>query len=565
MRIATLVTLAASFARGLPLGQDGEGSDGAVVQLYRRISNNIIEAGNGPDKIERNVTVAHYDFFTVDPEDSPGNSCLGFQGLVTLYQGGSFTLKWSNIFFSTNKYSPTLLSLYLTTDPTNATITHDTFVLVQNASVDARSSAVSISLPLDKAPPIGKYWLTGNFYDSVSQTLVTMHDPTNATTDNHNVYVKLSNDTCDLQQPASVPINVPLAAGLGGGTSLFLIVFTVVTVYRSRLLQKRDQKGKYWMDGPRSKSLQKDNFFDAGLNRIRGFVQARKAKKAKASDDDDDDSSSEEEDDSSTDGMFPMETLVASNPFISEEDKASAENSTGKHPTSFDSAAPLKDESSNEISAAAAAVTKKSKGKQKKNAVNPAEKDDGSDKASPPVLHNNSNVVRDPVTGQLRTFVFIDSRGPPARNTGGSSRWTPPDHVLHVRHRVLTSFTASHPDELTLMRGNLVVVEYVFEDGWAVVYKIDDPHAPKAEAVNKGKKGDLKLVTKMASAPLIGTTPDALSWGKRVLGLAKDEALDDFGPLGDAATGGRMGIVPYNILFSWPEPFGARKPLIEKN
>ncbi|KAJ3227997.1 hypothetical protein HDU81_006385 [Chytriomyces hyalinus] len=577
MRVALLAWAAAMSVLAAPItttipgvadSHPGLPDPGAVAEVLAGLQF-VLEPPNQNDPPEITTPVEKVNFFTVSPGNQKGNACQGFLGLLTLYQGGSFEVKWPATFFAASKYTPTSMDLFLVSN--NINVSTEPYYLVKNRTIDAKATNVNVSLPLD-APKNGSYSLIGTFYDAASGKVVIFHDKD--IPDNRNVAVVPQGADCDLQMPQSTPINVALAAGLGGGISGFLLIFTAVTVYRSRLLIRRERKGKYWVDGPNSKYLQKENFFDATLSKIRNFFVRRQAAKRKAAGQDDDDESSESEDEqaSTTEGdSYAMDTLSnATNPFLSDEENNKISSST------YDSVVPLKDDSSSTEEAkkkrkgkGKQAATKKSEsglssrfGYSKKNAVH-AEKDEqskGSEKSSIPAALQHSSVVRDPITGQVRTFVFLDNRGPPVRNGGGSSSWSPPEHALHVRHRVLTAYAASHPDELTVMRSNLVVVETVLEDGWAVVYKIDDPNAPKAEAVNKGKKGEIKLVGKMPSAPSMSTSPDAVSWGKRVLGLAKDPAVEDLGPLGDAATGGKRGLVPYNILFMWPEPFGARKP-----
>ncbi|TPX77634.1 hypothetical protein CcCBS67573_g01108 [Chytriomyces confervae] len=565
--IATTATTTTTAIAGVSDVHPGRPDPGAVAEVLEGLQF-VLEPPNQNDPPEVVTPVEKYSFFTVAPANQKGNACQGFLGLLTLYQGGSFEVKWPPTFFAASKYAPTSMDLFLVSN--NANASPEPYYLVKNRTIDPKSTYVNVSLPLD-APKNGSYTLTGTFFDAASGKVVTFRDKD--LPENRNVAVVPQGADCDLQTPQSTPINVALAAGLGGGISGFLLIFTAVTVYRSRLLIRRERKGKYWVDGPNSKYLQKENFFDATLSKIRNFFVRRQAAKRKAAGQDGDDESSDSEDEqSTTEGdSYAMDTLSnATNPFLSDEENNKISSST------YDSVVPLKDDSSSTEEAkkkrkakGKQAATKKSEsglssrfGYSKKNAVH-AEKDEqskGSEKSSLPAALQNSSVVRDPITGQVRTFVFLDNRGPPVRNGGGSSSWSPPEHALHVRHRVLTAYSASHPDELTVMRSNLVVVETVLEDGWAVVYKIDDPNAPKAEAVNKGKKGEIKLVGKMPSAPLMSTSPDAVSWGKRVLGLGKDPAVEDLGPLGDAATGGKRGLVPYNILFMWPEPFGARKP-----
>ncbi|KAI8831596.1 hypothetical protein BJ741DRAFT_651543 [Chytriomyces cf. hyalinus JEL632] len=569
MKVAFLAWAVAASVHAAPVTTSLLDAQAAAVGAGQ--AGRLIREPIGPEEnLSVPAPVQKFDFFTVDPPSQKGSACQGFLGLVTLYQGGQFSIKWAPTYFATGKFNPSSMDLFLSLNTNDTSLDTSPFYLAQNKPIDASTSSINVSLPLNN-PKRGSYSLKGSFYDTISATRVPFHDNTKEFEDNINVVVLPPDVECDLQLPQVTTINVALAAGLGGGISALLIIFIAISAYRSRLLMKRERKGKFWVDGPHSKHSQKENLFDATLNRIRYFAVSRKAAKRKAAGENDDGEASESEDEqtSTTEGdSYVMDTLSsATNPFITDDEKVS-----NKLSSTFDSVVPLKDDSSS-----AEESKEKSKRKGKQSAVKKsefglssrfgfskrAEKDEeskGSEKSNQHAAFLNSSVVRDPVTGQVRTFVFLDSRGPPVRNCGGSSSWAPPENVLNVRHRVLTAFTPSHPDELTVVRTNLVVVEAVLEDGWAVVYKIDDPNAPKAEAVNRGKKGDSKLVGKMPSVPLMATSPDAVSWGKRVLGFSKDTAGEDLGPLGDAATGSKRGLVPYNILFVWPEPFGSRKP-----
>ncbi|KAJ3234681.1 hypothetical protein HDU81_001219 [Chytriomyces hyalinus] len=568
MKVALLALAVAASVHAAPVTTTLPEAQAAAVGVVR--AGQLIREPVGPeDNLSAPAPVEKSDFFTVNPTNQIGRACQGFLGMLSLYQGGQFSIKWAPTYFATGNFNPSSMDLVLSLNTSkNPFLAPTEFYLAQNQSIDASTSFINVSLPLNN-PRVGTYSLKGFFYDTTSAARVQFHDNTNEFADNLNVAVLQPDAVCDLQIPQVSTINVALAAGLGGGISALLIIFIAISAYRSRLLMNRERKGKFWVDGPHSKFLQKENFFDATLNRIRYFAVSRKKKEA-IENDDGEASGSEDERTSTTEGdSYAMDTLSsATNPFITDDEKVS-----NKLSSTFDSVVPLKDDSSS---------TEGSKEKSKRNGKQTAakksesglssrfgfskkaEKDEeskGSEKSNQPAAFLNSSVVRDPLTGQVRTYVFLDSRGPPVRNCGGSSSWAPPENVINMRHRVLTAFTPSHPDELTVMRTNVVIVEAVLEDGWAVVYKIDDPNAPKAEAVNKGKKGDSKLVGKMPSVPLMATSPDAVSWGKRVLGLSKDTAAgEDLEPLGDAATGSKRGLVPYNILFVWPEPFGPRKP-----
>ncbi|KAJ3029707.1 UNVERIFIED_CONTAM: hypothetical protein HDU68_011320 [Siphonaria sp. JEL0065] len=493
-----------------------------------------------------------YGFFQV--ADADGVACQGFNGKLSLYRDASITFKWSNSVWA--GHNPVNLSLELDTNQGPGLFSH-AFTIVKNAPITAATNSFSYVLPADAPlPDLTPFALLGSYTDA-SGTVFAL--PTNTT----NVVIVPVGMDCDRQGPIKTPINVPLAIGLGSTTAFLLILFTVITIIRSKKLARLEDKGKFWMDGPRSKHLHKPSLFDRILTRLR----PKKKKPTKKSDDDDgEDGDSEKsslgESGNSVNGGVVEEVPLnpnGKNPFISEQEEMEMHQvATAGY------VVPLKDSDSSESSGS---LKPSSKGKGPPTDHNVVRKSTtqsfGSSlynkiKAAHEVIPltipttdigNTVRTVMDPVTGQMKTYVFLDSRGPPDRNTGGSSRWTPPAAVLNQKHRVLTVFSATEPDELTLARGEYVNVETVFEDGWAIVHKVEDLRY-KPEATNSGKKGE-KNVIKMPSAPRIsGALPDAsrASWGARVLRtLVKEDGGIDV--LGDVATGGQRGVVPYNCLY----------------
>ncbi|KAI9341932.1 hypothetical protein BDR26DRAFT_859809, partial [Obelidium mucronatum] len=464
-----------------------------------------------------------YDFFTVLEDD--GKACQGMFGKLTLYRGATVSLRWSNSVWT--GHTPVTLTLFLRDNKSNATA----LTIADNVPITASTNSFSYQVPVS-APVTNEteYTLTGSYTDAAGKVSFLPADTTN-------VVVLDPGTPCDHQTPATTPINVPLAAGLGGSTAFLLLLFVV------------EDKGKFWMDGPRSKHLQKPNLFDRILTRLRPKKKKKLTKKE--SDDDSDDGSKAE---SSGDGDESINDAVeefdnnSKNPFISEQDQVEMRQVSGNGYV-----IPLKDPDSSESSSSG---KQSAKGKGPPTTTKSVSRKStthsfGSNLFSkiksmqevtplttPPVdIGNSVRTMVDPVTGQVKTYVFLDSRGPPDRNVGGSSRWTPPVAVLNQKHRVLTVFNATEPDELTLARGEYVNVETVEDNRY------------KPEATNSGKKGE-RNVKKIQSTPKVSGVSEAsrASWGARVLRtFVKDDGGVDI--LGDAATGGQRGVVPYTCLY----------------
>ncbi|ORY30513.1 hypothetical protein BCR33DRAFT_724322 [Rhizoclosmatium globosum] len=533
---------------------------------------------------------ASYFFFTI-VGDKDGVACQGFRGRLSLFEGATVTVTWSNAVYQS--YVPTRINLFLSTqNASSITNPPHLFDIAKDFPLSSPSSnTFSFLVPTDPVWTNDTYSLQGNFLDSKSGTYIDF--PKNTT----DVVILAQGMQCDRQMPVQMPINVPLAAGLGGTTAFLLALFTVVTVIRSKKLARLEDKGKFWMDGPRSKHLQKPSLFDRILTRLRPKKKKKPAKKSDNNEEEESDDSSLDEaaDESSLDPASPSTTTK--NPFISEQEEIEM-----KQTQQEGYVIPLKDESSDSTSASAKPKAKgppttssASKTVTKKTTTtsfssffskfsNVVQVDGTNPTGLPTDIGNTVRTMADPVTGQLKTYVFLDSRGPPDRNIGGSSKWQPPTAILHQKHRVLTGYTAADHDELSLVRGEHVIVEAVFEDGWCVVYKVEDARV-KPEAANKGKNvvkaGGGGLASSLANGltsgnagaaassavgnatapvPKIAPPVSQVSWGARVLrNLMKDDGSEEL--LGDAATGGQRGIVPYNCLFLIQETFVYRQPV----
>ncbi|KAJ3309650.1 hypothetical protein HDU76_003551 [Blyttiomyces sp. JEL0837] len=159
----------------------------------------------------------------------------------------------------------------------------------------------------------------------------------------------------------------------------------------------------------------------------------------------------------------------------------------------------------------------------------------------------------------------------PDRRAGGSSSWAPP-HPLNQRHKVVVGHLPRESDEIALTRGEIVIVEKYFEDGWALVRRegVDrnvliaaerekererEREAKKvaASAAKEAKKAGIVNVKAAEEADAVSTgltagtgaatgatTATSLFKGKKKVNK------DDDGPMG-GETG--RGMVPYNCLY----------------
>ncbi|KAJ3085956.1 hypothetical protein HK100_008871 [Physocladia obscura] len=538
------------------------------------------------------VVSKQYDFFTVYDSGVAGAPCQGDQGMISLYLGANATLLWNTQVYGA--VDPVSISLNLTI---NSPGTAPVFIIAANVAINASTSAYTFALPASSSAAGlntsagASYSLEGSFADAA-------HAVTQFPTNTTDVVILAANATCD-RQTGAMSVNTPLAIGLGSATAVAVLLLSAATILHAKRLQRRDDKGKYWIDGPRSKDLAKKNLINTTLSKMRS--NRKKNKKDK------DDSSDSSNPSSSLDGRTSNDIASqtsSANPNILPDLLADNNNSTNNNPFLADfemKQVPLKDESSSSSnnntnhnnssndsklkeSGGALVQTVRRKTTQNSfaaflrfnsNSNDDSQKDDSEDSNSSSQGHGfgnySNNIVRqmiDPVTGQVKSYVMLDSRGPPDRYTGGSSKWAPPVYLLNQKHRVLSAYTANEADELTLNRGEIVVVESVFEDGWAVVHKLDDKNKP--EATNSSKRtlgiGAPKLSISASattataasppssaneaatSAPLSPLSPRAPSWGTRMLRtLLKDDGTAEL--LGDAATGGKRGVVPYYCLF----------------
>ncbi|KAJ3385920.1 hypothetical protein HDU84_001896 [Entophlyctis sp. JEL0112] len=486
------------------------------------------------------TAVASYGFFTVVDSGASNSPCQGFRGLITLYFGSNATIQWSSTEWTANHYSPSAMWLVLmnNADSTNYSIASDVPISTDTTSF---TFEIPLTAPLSNS---STYSIEGHFFDSDSNSNISF--PTNTS----DVMVFWPGQSCD-RQNGSVSVNVPLAAGLSSTVAVLLITFSVFVVLRARLLQKREDKGKFWMDGPHRKDAVKPNYFDAILTKLRPRKRSKKGKNGNKSGDNESENSGSTDDGGSTTGgaaddEFVLGSNDSKNPFLLQGETLEMHQ------------IPLKDESSDSSGTNTKAKAPPARRTSftvpffsKTQSTDKPEKDDGASRDGTVTgVTNQFRTMVDPMTGQLKAYVVVDSRGPPTRNIGGSSRWSPPLYVLGQKHRVLTAFDAVEPDELTILRNENVVVETVFEDGWAIVHKLVDKAKPVATNTVKQRN-----VMKMVSSPGISAnehTPRT-SWGSKMLRLLKEEDVDD--QLGDAATGGKRGLVPYNCLFMLADLF----------
>ncbi|KAI8828057.1 hypothetical protein BJ741DRAFT_583100 [Chytriomyces cf. hyalinus JEL632] len=524
---------------------------GARLALAVPISSNEFSGG-------RNVPAgAQGSFFSVTPTNEPGVSCQGSKGKLSLYAGAVFTVTWNPLYFEGIKASPKLLSLFLTvwrvsSSTTLASQGPNPISLVKTVPISAATFSQQCSLPSDLklSDPATLYALQGEFVDTATNNTISF--PSNTT----NVVLLEQGAACDLEAASRAPVDVPMAAGLGGGAAVAFIVAVSVAGYRSRKLRIRTQKGKDWIDGPRSMNNRKEHGIDAVLQMANNAFWPRK----KVDDDASSLSSANSSAANTTTSSAPTE-CVPSNPFMSSDEEGRSGTSAPASPKSNH----YKERESKEFLVSLAHKSTSSSLKERilgSTAISKP-RDVHTLLPSQQLANRTDNLqkttVQDPKTGQMRTFVFLDSRGPPGRNVGGSSSWAPPTEALSQRHRVLVSFTATSDDELSVERGDMVMVERILEDNWCLITRLENPSARKPEAVNKGKAPEMLPFTALsanasASSSMAAKEPadTRVNWGSRfAFGWKENNEC-----LGDVGSKGKRGFVPYNILLLCPQGSG---------
>ncbi|KAI9360398.1 hypothetical protein DFJ73DRAFT_78515 [Zopfochytrium polystomum] len=92
--------------------------------------------------------------------------------------------------------------------------------------------------------------------------------------------------------------------------------------------------------------------------------------------------------------------------------------------------------------------------------------------AAAPILYDSdeeeeSTAYRIGADGRRVHRVRLVYSGTPERHVGGSSSWRPPQPV-NQRHKVVFPHAADSPDEMRIVRGEVVIVQQYFEDGWVL-------------------------------------------------------------------------------------------------
>ncbi|KAI8618273.1 hypothetical protein BC830DRAFT_1109835, partial [Chytriomyces sp. MP71] len=440
-----------------------------IVLLYtqhmaesRPISDFNNEAGTHAPAV-----VSSQGFFQVTPANEEGVSCMGAKGKLSLYLGGTFTVAWSPTYFADHHLNPTSMNLYLT-HPDSV----QTFPIATNVSISSSTSNYQYTLPNSFSLSAGaSFSLQGNFWDANTNSLLNF--PTTTT----DVVILSAETPCDLQIASSnAQINVPLAIGLGTVSGLLVVVLSCWMGWQSHLQAARDRKGKYWMDGPRSNLLPKTSVVQKLMRRTaRLWPLARKDSSTKVmkaniqslqSESSGSRASNLVAKKPSTSHALVNLSNQQGNPFMTEDEVL-----TLPSPLSSGTSSPKKSDDYNERpsrdflmsreSPSTSLLTSKTLTSRvfgKLSAISSAQESSSSSAKMPikAVTKPKSfqdlqkTTVQDPITGHFRTFVFLDTRGPPERNSGGSSRWAPEKECINRRHRVLVPFNATNDDELTL-------------------------------------------------------------------------------------------------------------------
>ncbi|KAI9352283.1 hypothetical protein DFJ73DRAFT_759974 [Zopfochytrium polystomum] len=368
------------------------------------------------------------------------------------------------------------------------------YILLANGTLDIGSKRWPFVVPNITMDSNISYSLTGTYTLSPTQTPISAKATpgTLATiTPRANIRFLQPGAECPVEPSASINIVyiVPPIAGV--------LVITAVGVLASWLyrkkLERRQAKGKSWADGPNkpiekppnpwlawlypppldenNEKPEKVSFFSK-LLKSGGKTDLDAAEKGAAAAGTGAVSESQNSGESSTVDRFSGVTAV---------DRASSATST----PSLTSAA-------------------------SKSSDGSAARDSSTETATTLPLSSSPNMVFDSDDEEDNYKIGPDGRrirrvrlvynGTPERNVGGSSSWRPP-HPAEQRHKVVFPFNAALSDEIQVSRGEVVIVEKYFEDGWVWVRRENKPgqpssrpspttsKGPKQPAVSAGKKG----------------------------------------------------------------------------
>ncbi|KAJ1551428.1 hypothetical protein HK096_011290 [Nowakowskiella sp. JEL0078] len=115
--------------------------------------------------------------------------------------------------------------------------------------------------------------------------------------------------------------------------------------------------------------------------------------------------------------------------------------------------------------------------------------------ANEATTHTSKTYNVESSTGQTKRITMLS--GPPPRGTGGSSTWKPPASAGR-RFKVMVSFKPTDPDEMAVDRNDIVMIEEMFEDGWARAWREGNMYYTEitAEEAEKAEKKKQKVALK---------------------------------------------------------------------
>ncbi|KAJ3211741.1 hypothetical protein HDU67_004323 [Dinochytrium kinnereticum] len=438
---------------------------------------------------------------------------------------------------------------------------------INQTFVEAKSGSMVFKVP--DVPTDLSYAFTGGFI--YANTTATPSDSSSSTTNTDTFpaspistidavrQVSVTKDTIsicermDIITGVDIPLNIVLPATLVPlGLSILCIMAALL---RKRRKAKRDQKGKYWSDGPRCPEnltfWRRYGFWwfmdsDAWAYILSGEGRKGEHEDVDIDDEDEEDSKEGKDVDEGSAGDLEAGPKKDDGAGSWEETRSSLHEGKREHLPHKDKARSLSSSTSvgslsgrpgldprnapklpvhsvlsSTVSKPTATANKLQGKKKKKNsavkkspaktaissftstAANPLDDKEAIEAAR--AAHQNggsatTTEIRDAEGNVVGTLV-IAGGALPERFRGGSSSWTPPPPPPNGRYFVAVAHKADsyHPDEIDVNRGEVFVAERFFEDGW-VLGRRENPAA--IYNLTKARGG-------AAAAALLKTLPGA--------------------------------------------------------
>ncbi|KAJ3109792.1 hypothetical protein HDU97_000022 [Phlyctochytrium planicorne] len=449
-----------------------------------------------------------------DGQNDPESPCVTASGKTYLYRGKSATVLWASeitsdatatVFFTMNAFTQD--GKILPSSVTPATLAYTSYFSTANFTPTASTTSYTFTIPspeLDNATDIYSIMYSLTMTPTDSKPLKNLVPITK-------IYFVDPDFKC-VRADGTPPVQVPLQYVLPPILGTFTIVSTsaLILYLRRRKQLIRELKGKGWSDGPRcpdntigpEKKLLVDKVMEkvmpSGKKRTMALIGGKKWIKKKDEDEEDDDEDLESASGANSGvDMEGKEESVGSSDADSVGaavgpggDKKDAQVASvvagalgGKQRRKFEGTPERLRQDSEDLSSdgssarrsyassvrsllkfaqGPAGADKDGKGEKKRR----KKKDEAGDAEE---SKENKVSIFDDDEAAYRGAVHASRAhtGPPDRHTGGSSSWSPP-HPIGLRHLVSSSHVPEEKDELRVVRGEVLVVEKYFEDGWTL-------------------------------------------------------------------------------------------------